>query len=590
MTAYLRVFQIILFLLAAVPSSIPYRYHPNPVFPSELAAFAGAILLAFAACALPAREREKSTLPWASLIWFGFIVVIGLQCLLLDFDYWTERTHPAIYAAGAGISVWALDRARHVFGARPLAEALAWGLLAGALFNSGVGVTQLVHILERGGGLVFGHIGQKNMYAHYLAWGLAAAVWLAGLRRLPMALFWPLAGWLALSMAWSSSRSVFLYALAWAAMGGILLVSAQLRREWQSRRLATLLLAAVLLTVVMQFVAPYINELLQLALGASHEAPTGVDRLASNGSRRLVEWQKAWETFKANPWLGAGWGAVAYSSVALQVRPEFAQVIESVLFTHCHQSVLNLLAETGIVGTLVVVGGIAMLFWGIWRRWHDPVVLFGATIAAVSICHSMVEYPLWYYHFLGPFALALLFVRDDGPRALDLPPLAHNGALGIAAGAGLGLAVIGGAIYMKIYPIMDPSKNVETNKVNLKKLEQLRKSPLVDYYAEFALSSYVIASKADLSWKLELLRRQNNIRPYPGQLTDQAVMEAINGHMDEARLRIRQAAYAYPESFSYFYSTIARFPDNANVQALKAEVNEAARFFKLDRPELQDAP
>lgn len=46
----LRYFQIVLFLLAAVPSGIPFRYQPNPVFPSELAAFAGSALLILGVC------------------------------------------------------------------------------------------------------------------------------------------------------------------------------------------------------------------------------------------------------------------------------------------------------------------------------------------------------------------------------------------------------------------------------------------------------------------------------------------------------------------------------------------------------------
>ena len=45
----LRFFQTILFLLAAVPCGIPYRYQPNPVFPSELAAFIFASLLVLGA-------------------------------------------------------------------------------------------------------------------------------------------------------------------------------------------------------------------------------------------------------------------------------------------------------------------------------------------------------------------------------------------------------------------------------------------------------------------------------------------------------------------------------------------------------------
>ncbi len=57
----LRVYQALLFLLAAVPCGIPYRYPPNPVFPSELAAYGFCGLLILAAALLPAQPAQKRT-------------------------------------------------------------------------------------------------------------------------------------------------------------------------------------------------------------------------------------------------------------------------------------------------------------------------------------------------------------------------------------------------------------------------------------------------------------------------------------------------------------------------------------------------
>mgnify|MGYP000157930510 CR=1 FL=1 len=108
----LRFFQTILFLLAAVPCGIPYRYQPNPVFPSELAAFIFASLLVLGAVFVPRRDEEPVVLPWASLIWFGLAGVVGLQYWFIDTPYLCERTVPMLYFGCAGLSVWALARAK----------------------------------------------------------------------------------------------------------------------------------------------------------------------------------------------------------------------------------------------------------------------------------------------------------------------------------------------------------------------------------------------------------------------------------------------------------------------------------------------
>ena len=577
----LRYFQIVLFLLAAVPCAIPYRYQPNPVFPSELAAFVLAALLALGGAFVPGNRHKRVQLPAASLPWFALAAVLALQCWLLPTPYLSERTVPILYLLCAAFSAWSLLRAKESFGAERLMQGFAWGLLAGALVNSGIGLSQLIDLFQNGWRLIYGNIGQKNMYGHYLAWGLAATVWLASERKLPTSAFWLVSIWLTLSMAWSSSRSVFLYALAWLPMAGFVIW----RGREQTRRLGWFLAAAAVLILAMQFVAPIINNLLQSLLHASNDAPTGVDRLASNGSRRLVEWTKAWLVFKSHPLLGVGWGAFAVNSVILQSLPEFAKVQESVLFTHAHNSVLNLMAETGILGAGAVTGGILWMYGGLLRRWRDPLVLAATAMVTVSVLHSLVEYPLWYFHLFGPFALMLVFMREGG---VGLPFSNRKSGFGFAVCSGslLAVAALGAVLYLKIYPILEPAKDGKANAASIRILEKLRHHPLLDFYGDFALSNYIIVDGHDMPWKLGILRRLNSLRPYPGQMTDQAVMEALNGNMDRAHELVRQAAYAYPESFDYFYSTLSRFPE-PRVQALLADVEEARLFFGAKRPDEQ---
>ncbi|KAF0814660.1 hypothetical protein IGB42_00715 [Andreprevotia sp. IGB-42] len=735
----LYVFQCLLFLLAAVPCGIPYRYNPNPVFPSELAAFALSVLLVLAAAALPARkDQPRTAIPWSALIWAALVGVIALQCVALPITYWSERTVPALYFLAAGLSVWALARARELFGTDALVTAFAWGLLVGTLFNSGVGAGQVHDLIKYGDGrLVFGNIGQKNMYGHYLAWGMVAACWLLAKRKLastelvvwsgfaigligmacvligkflvpgdllttgfaleglavgvlllglgaahyPRITLLILLIWLALSIAWCGSRSPLMYMLAWLVMGWLwffhggqrqqkqrpaklnALLERWLRREkrrlpairnlrcrllasprlanrypylrwyrrlgkWLSRsrwsawgrqvwkaeerRLGFyLILTAALVFVSMLVVVPAVNDVIQHFTHTSNGVATGLDRLDSNGARRLVEWQKAWITFVDHPVLGVGWSAYAAQSILYQVRPEFAVIAESVLFTHAHNSLLNLMAETGLIGTFVVLLGLLWctggwwlpaanrrFFWpklivanvlllvsglfllvGVWKRRRNAVAMLATALVAVSVLHSVVEYPLWYAHFLMPFALMLYLARDDASR-WHWPVLPVRAAMGTAAVALLVIAGLGGHYYLKLYPILESTKDAKQNAINIDTLQRLRSNVFVDYYADFALSNYIVASRNDIPWKLGILDRLNSVRPYPSQLADAAVMHAMRGDKDLSHALMRRAAFAYPESLDYFYDVVDDYPQDAAVQALKPDIDEARALFR----------
>lgn len=571
--ASLRIYQALLFLLAAVPCGIPFRYPPNPVFPSELAAFGFCALLIMAAAALPNTLR-RSAPPWMSWPWLALAAVLLIQIVALPVIYWSERTIPLSYLITAGLAVWSLSLARDEHGIEPLAVALAWGLLVGALFNTGISVPQIVQLLEHGPRLIFGNIGQKNMYGHYLAWGLAAAAWLTAHHRLQSWAFWILAAWLALSMAWCGSRSIFLYAGAWLVFGGVLFFTT----HGKNRRFAGFLFGAAVLILAMQFVAPLINEVMQASLHAKNEVPTGLDRLDSNGARRLVEWHKAWMVFLEHPVLGVGWGGYGAESVRLQVIPAFAKVVEPVLFTHCHNSLLNLMAETGVIGTVVVVVPLLLAFAALWGRRQDTVAVFGASLVIVSILHSLVEYPLWYFHFFGPFALMLYLMFDNAPKGgLSMVQARMGGMLtGLAA---LALGIAGTAFYIQLYPIMDSSSKPKENERRIHILEQMRHNPLLDYFAEFGLSNFIVANRDDIAWKLGVVAQLDRIHPYPGQLSDEAIMRALLGDQAKAHERIRQAIYSFPDSLGYYRHEIERFPHEPAVQALLVDVEAGEKMY-----------
>ncbi|WP_312854398.1 PglL family O-oligosaccharyltransferase [Paludibacterium denitrificans] len=159
-------------------------------------------------------------------------------------------------------------------------------------------------------------------------------------------------------------------------------------------------------------------------LGLPIHLDSGADRImdAGFGARRRIEWTKAWEVFKANPWFGVGLGGFGSQSVWMEAYLGLPKVPESWLFTQSHNLIFQLLAETGLVGTSVVVIGLIACTGPYFRKSEQTVDnLLLVSIAMMILGHSMFEYPLWYL----PFLTALVLICSLSPAksyALNLRP------------------------------------------------------------------------------------------------------------------------------------------------------------------------
>jgi len=104
-----------------------------------------------------------------------------------------------------------------------------------------------------------------------------------------------------------------------------------------------------------------------------------------------------------NPFAGVGFGALAWNHFSLAAN--FPSGLQEEITDNAHNIILQLLAEFGLPGGVFVIG--AALFWWI-SRFREKASVRGwwvlGMVAVISL-HSLVEYPLWYAYFLGPFAL-----------------------------------------------------------------------------------------------------------------------------------------------------------------------------------------
>lgn len=138
---------------------------------------------------------------------------------------------------------------------------------------------------------------------------------------------------------------------------------------------------------------------------ASAHALSAVHRFedAGMGSRDAI-WLQAWAMFRAHPMFGAGWGtfsAYALSGALTSPHPQFVN--------NAHDIVLQVLAETGVVGLILTGTPIALGVLGTLRKGEGwiapPWRKLSVALCLLILGYSLVEYPLWSPLFLVPFAL-----------------------------------------------------------------------------------------------------------------------------------------------------------------------------------------
>lgn len=534
-------------LLAAItifPFLSRFHFLPLPQWWGEITVV---VLAAFAMLCLPWQRiswpRSSQwmllmALVWAVQPWFVPLYFPGLnQASALAFV--------ALSVLALAVSCW-----RQAVGSEAVVSVLAKALLIGTLLQSLIGLAQVTGLAEAMGGVlfydsshpttnVFGHIGQRNQYAHYLTWGVIAGVWLLASGQIARRWGWAAIAWLALSIAFAGSRTVLLYTVAMLLLAGGWHWRLRQALSW---RLFKMMALAVVLMVAMQFALP-LGEKLLAPLLHGPVAASGLERLAANsdgmGARRLAEWGKAWIVFTEHPWFGYGWYQYASESVRLQMLPQFANAgVNSGLFANAHNLVFQLLAEMGLAGTLCALLGFAWAVWPYFGRRAEAVHVIPLAVMSVTLIHSMLEYPLWYLYFPAVLVMMLALAPEGDDVTVDwLMPV-----YAVLAIALLALAAYGSWRYREMQGLYYP-----TSQRQQQRLEQIiRHEPMFASHALGLLDDVITPTPAALKTQRHWLELMAAFRPYPDVLRRKAQMEALAGEDDKAAHTFSLALASFP--------------------------------------------
>ncbi len=531
-------------LMWVLPFLYYYHAYPLTTFYQEWGA---AILGLGAATFLLSRQNWlQPEIPRIVLLPIALMLLALLQYLLGMTTYFDQTLLFSLYMLWATLLIMLGRALRENFGMAALATVLAAFLLLGTELSAVAGILQHYRwhtfldkvITAKNGMAIYGNMAQPNHYANYISMGLISL----GLLR-PQMRWWQailLAAPLLFVMVLSGSRSSWLYLLGMAALAFI----------WQQRDKSCRHLLHYTLLLLLGF--GLMHWVVQIPWLSGSTGVTTMQRLFaadSNGSIRLYLWRESWLIFSQFPLLGAGLGQYAWQH--FQLGPVLQAANISGLYNNAHNLLMQLAAEMGLAGLLILLGTLGLWLWQIRRAQLTQHNWWGYAVLLVLGIHSMLEYPLWYAYFMG-IAAILLGVLDFGTYRLDMRKL---GQLSVAAILLLGL--------LSLFQLLQGYQRLETalasraKPVAGKTAAQLMREGLIEVhgnsllqpYAELFMNNWIEVSSDELDSKLAMNERAMKFVPVASLVYRRAALLAQAGQQEEARVQMERAIWAYPGDF-----------------------------------------
>ena len=495
--------------------------------------------------------------PLISVMFVGFAALIAIQARVMDISWVSQVDLTASVLLVVALATWALASWQQQ-STTSLMYWIAVALLIGVLLQTAVMWMQYFGLTSYFKGLIsyssskniMGQLGQRNHLGHYLMWGMVSVLYLHHTKALSRWISIALVFWLGLSMGLIGSRTLIVYLMA-------ISILAMVWRLWAGKAYQTTLywvLATLLWVLLVQFGL----EKVLSAFEQSHTT-TGLERLVNSAhvvdTARSVEWQKAWLSFLSSPWTGHGWGSSSSQSVLMHGALPNLEGLRTVnvLFTHCHNSVLQLLSEVGLLGTLWLAGCFLALVFACFKYAKRPESFFILALASITVCHSLLEYPLWYVYFLMPFALfwALVPRREAQQEACGK----LNWAAMLTTVVALAVCVRLLFAYNDIMGVYGVAKNESVEVAASKKAKihaLIEREYLLDYYARMALieRSFDAYQGAELADEVENARLVAEYRPYNSYAIRWGMYQYRAGQEDAAKKWLDEVWLYYPTSIA----------------------------------------
>lgn len=534
-----------------IPFLLPRHFPPLRTFYDEWIAFAlGAGALGFAAATRGLPARVPSLAVWLGLFG-GFLAARAI---------WGPSAYPqsgllwSAYALHAALLVVLGHALAEHFGRDRACEILASFLLAGATLNAVSGMLQVIGIPKPiddfvsylHGARAIGNVGQANLYANYLALGEASLAYLYSRGALRNGAAWATGGLLVTGAALAASRSSTLYAIVFALLGWHALRSPG---DTPARSLGRAAIVLAIAGVFAQWLVPLAFNAMGFRIEGGFDRNTSEDWESTtdeSASLRWLAWELAWRIFMGAPWIGEGPGEFSGAAFALGLP---AQMATREIFTSPHNLVLQLLAETGIAGAVLVCAG--LLGWArssvtAYLRAPEGALWWVIACMGVEMLHALLEYPFWYAHFLS---LAALVTGVGAMRSFQISPKATRIALVAGASAGAILLAVNLRDYFR-FELASPAyagRSLRSDAEFRRDLDTLAhlRGGLLGPRAELWLFLALPLDSGTAAESIEIGDRVMRTWPVRDVVVRQCIFLALAGREEESRMLFRKAVRTF---------------------------------------------
>lgn len=538
-------------LTVTVPFLIPYHNYPLLTFYGEWTAlFLGVLTIA---SLLLLRKTSPPLLPWVALGLIGFCVVLFLQMASGSVAYPQRSITGVMYALWAAVLAWSGVALRQRYGEERAFTVLAGFLAGGALLLVVTGFMQYFRIETIFGKILettsqvgmYGILAQRNLFANYVACGLAATGFLYARGSLGVLTSLLLSVPMAAALAYSGSRT------AWVYFAILLVVLAccivRTRERYYLRGMGLIIAAGICFMLIR--IGPAGDAVPRAENMAPWEwMPYRSDDFTQVpiAPRLFLAWH-ALIQFLGHPFLGAGYGEFGWNM--FQNAPLLDGHMTPGIDRHAHNIVLQLLAETGLAGFLLVGGGVAAWVWGIRGRRLSHAEVWMLVVLLIQLAHSLVEFPLWYAQFLG-LTMLLIGLTSEKGIAFGRSIIGRGLSWSIVV---VGLVIL--ALYFRGYrdyerwyltTVSAEAQGKFAPIQHINELLELKHAWMFAPYFDLLGAEIIAVDHESLDTKLMLNAHALRLFPIPSAVSRQALLLALADRDDEAWEFWRRLRIVYP--------------------------------------------
>jgi len=490
----------------------------------------------------------------------ALIGVVLLQWGLGMVAYFDQAMLYILYLLLGGLLMLLGARLRERLGIAKTAMVLAIFLLLGAELSALIGVLQHYRwhtpldwvISGKVYASVYGNIGQPNHFANYIALGLISLGLLVQQQKLRAGYVVLLAMPLLFVMTLSGSKSSWLYLVMMAGLAGW-----WARRDPNYRpmlRYCLLLIAGFgIMHMVVQL--PFMagegstTDTLQRLIGDKASSGIRLFDDKDSGGIRLFLWRESAMMFMQSPWLGVGFGQFAWQH--FQMLPEMPPLGIQGMYHNAHNLIFQIAAEAGIAGLAALLLPLGIWLSGLRRSTFEAAHWWGYAALGVMAIHSLLEYPLWYAHFMA-IAAFLLGMLDETRYRLEMRNI---GRISVAAILLLGMVTLvqlmGGYRNLEQALAISKESGIKAGASDQfrEKLVAIYGKSLLTPNAEVLLTSLIEVNDDRLKEKLEVNTRVMHYAPIGPVVFRQAYLLAQANQLELAKSVMERAIWCFPGSF-----------------------------------------